>query len=170
MIVADNFTTTESEGSATDSISNNSGSASGMLKDTNDDQFTVIDGGELSDLISSRLIFNKLMTSQAGEYTCKALLSIPGTNILNHTEEQPFIVIVKCMFLSLKCQLGFIDKFITFFQCLHLRFSSFEVVKTLSMKAQSILSFVWFYSIHLELIQNMWLINGFQYLAVILPT
>ena len=47
-------------------------------------------------IVTSRLIFNSLLTSQAGEYTCRTLMTIPGTEILNHTVDATFTVIVKC--------------------------------------------------------------------------
>ena len=58
--------------------------------------FTISESGPTTDIVlTSRLIFNNLYTSQAGVYTCKALLTIPGT-INNHPELMQFTVHVKC--------------------------------------------------------------------------
>ena len=48
--------------------------------------------------ITSRLIFNSLLTSQAGEYTCRSLMTIPGTDIFNYTVDEAFTIAVKCKF------------------------------------------------------------------------
>ena len=47
------------------------------------------------DHITSRLTFNSLMTSQAGLYTCRTLLTIPGT-VVDHIVVDNFTVTVKC--------------------------------------------------------------------------
>ena len=58
--------------------------------------FTISESGPTTDtVLTSRLIFNTIYTSQAGVYTCKALLTIPGT-INNHPELMQFTVHVKC--------------------------------------------------------------------------
>ena len=58
--------------------------------------FTISESGPTTDtVLTSRLIFNNLYTSQAGVYTCKALLTIPGT-INSHPELMQFTVYVKC--------------------------------------------------------------------------
>ena len=52
--------------------------------------------GPSSDVnITSRLTFNSLTTSQAGLYTCRTFLTIPGTGI-DHQVEYNFTVTVKC--------------------------------------------------------------------------
>ena len=57
--------------------------------------FTISGSGPTTDtVLTSRLTFNNLYTSQAGVYTCKTLLSIPGT-INNHPELTQFTVYVK---------------------------------------------------------------------------
>ena len=54
--------------------------------------------GPSSDVsITSRLTFNSLTTSQAGLYTCRTFLTIPGT-VDNHKVEYNFTVAVKCGF------------------------------------------------------------------------
>ena len=45
--------------------------------------------------ITSRLTFNSLMTSQAGLYTCRTFLTIPGT-VVDHRVEHNVTVTVKC--------------------------------------------------------------------------
>lgn len=60
--------------------------------------FTVSSFGPTADtVLTSRLTFNSLYTSQAGMYTCRTLLTIPGT-VTNHTMEVKFLVSVKCKF------------------------------------------------------------------------
>ena len=44
--------------------------------------------------LTSRLTFNSLLTSQAGLYTCRTLLTIPGT-VIDHPVEHNFTVAVK---------------------------------------------------------------------------
>ena len=44
--------------------------------------------------LTSRLTFNSLLTSQAGLYTCRTLLTIPGT-VVDHPVEYNFTVAVK---------------------------------------------------------------------------
>ena len=52
--------------------------------------------GPVSDVsITSRLTFNSVMTSQAGLYTCRTFLTIPGT-VVDHTVEYNFTVTIKC--------------------------------------------------------------------------
>ena len=65
---------------------------------TNGDDFSISGTQEpSSDVnITSRLTFNNiLMTSQAGLYTCRTLLTIPGT-VDDHQVEDNFTVTVKC--------------------------------------------------------------------------
>ena len=58
--------------------------------------FTVSGSGPTTDtVLTSRLTFNHLYTSQAGVYTCRTLLTIPGT-VSNHTELTSITVYVKC--------------------------------------------------------------------------
>ena len=52
--------------------------------------------GPVNDVsITSRLSFDSLMTSQAGLYTCRTLLTIPGT-VVHHVVEDNFTLTVKC--------------------------------------------------------------------------
>ncbi len=51
-------------------------------------------GPTTSTILTSRLTFNHLYTSQAGEYTCRTLLTIPGT-VDNHNIDETFTVSVK---------------------------------------------------------------------------
>ena len=44
--------------------------------------------------LTSRLTFSTLLTSQAGLYTCRTLLTIPGT-VVDHSVEYNFAVTVK---------------------------------------------------------------------------
>lgn len=58
--------------------------------------FSISGSGPTNDsFLTSRLTFSILYTSQAGEYTCRILQTIPGT-VTNHTEDVSFTVIVKC--------------------------------------------------------------------------
>ena len=62
------------------------------------ENFTISGTGPTSnDSLTSRLVFNSLYTSQAGEYTCRTLQTIPGT-VINHPELVTFTVPVKCEF------------------------------------------------------------------------
>ena len=54
------------------------------------------EGSANNDMVTNRLSFDSLLTSQAGEYTCKTAMTIPGTDILNYTVDETFIVTVKC--------------------------------------------------------------------------
>ena len=57
--------------------------------------FTISGAGPTTDdVLTSRLTFNNLYTSQAGMYTCKTLQTIPGT-VTNHPEGVTFTVQVK---------------------------------------------------------------------------
>ena len=58
--------------------------------------FTIIGTqGPSNDItLTSRLTFSNLLTSQAGLYTCRTLLTIPGTAV-DHTVEHNFAVTVK---------------------------------------------------------------------------
>ena len=61
--------------------------------------FTSSGAGPTMDIVlTSRLNFNDLYTSQAGEYTCRTLQTIPGT-VTNHPEPVTFTVQVKCKLL-----------------------------------------------------------------------
>ena len=58
--------------------------------------FTVYDVGPTTNtVLTSRLTFNSLYTSQAGGYSCRTLLTIPAI-VDNHTIDQTFTVSVKC--------------------------------------------------------------------------
>lgn len=46
--------------------------------------------------LTSMLVFNSLVTSLAGEYTCRASMTIPCTEVRNHTVASLFTVTVKC--------------------------------------------------------------------------
>ena len=46
-------------------------------------------------IITSRLTFNSLTTSQAGLYICRTFLTIPGT-VVNYQVEYRFTVTIKC--------------------------------------------------------------------------
>ena len=60
------------------------------------ENFTISGVGPTTDVgLISRLVFNSLYTSQAGDYTCRTLQTIPGTAI-NHPEPETFPVRVKC--------------------------------------------------------------------------
>ena len=57
---------------------------------------TISDFGPTNDsVLTSKLKFNNLFTSQAGNYTCKSLLTIPGT-VTNYPYLVTFTVKVKC--------------------------------------------------------------------------
>ena len=63
--------------------------------------FSVFSSGPTNDVeLTSRLTFNSLFTSQAGEYTCRTLLTIPGT-VNRHLVEQAFTVQVKCEYICI---------------------------------------------------------------------
>ena len=58
--------------------------------------FTLSDVGQTnSTVLTSKLTFNSLYTSQAGVYTCRTLLTIPET-VDNHTIDETVTVSVKC--------------------------------------------------------------------------
>ena len=60
--------------------------------------FTISDVGPTTrTVLTSRLTFNSLFTSQAGVYTCRTLLTIPGT-VDDHTSDETVIVSVKCKY------------------------------------------------------------------------
>ena len=53
--------------------------------------------GPSSDVVlTSKLTFLNLSTSQSGQYTCRSLLTIPGTSISNHPVHSSFSVEVNC--------------------------------------------------------------------------
>ena len=63
-----------------------------ILNGTN---FTVSGSGRTTDIVlTSRLTFNNIYTSQSGEYTCRTLQTIFGT-VTNHPEPVSFTVNVK---------------------------------------------------------------------------
>ena len=65
---------------------------------SNGENLTISGAGPTNDgSLTSRLVFNSLYTSQAGEYTCRTLETIPGT-VTNHPELVTFPVQVKCEF------------------------------------------------------------------------
>ena len=67
------------------------------LEISGDQAINVNSSGSANDVIvTSRLIFNSLLTSQAGEYTCRTSMSIPGTEIFNYTVDEVFPIKVKC--------------------------------------------------------------------------
>ena len=78
-------------------VNNSEGSGSGY--DTLDvlrDAFTTTYYVEQSaNMVTSRLQFKHLLTSQAGEYTCRTFLSIPSTQILNYSVVEMFTVTVR---------------------------------------------------------------------------
>jgi hypothetical protein len=60
------------------------------------ENFTISGVGPTNDVgLISRLVFNSLYTSQAGDYTCRTLQTIPGT-VINHPEPVTFSIQVKC--------------------------------------------------------------------------
>ena len=62
----------------------------------NGTNFTISGSGPTTDTVfTSRMTFNSLYTSQAGEYTCRTLQTIPGI-VTNHPEPVTFTVAVKC--------------------------------------------------------------------------
>lgn len=56
------------------------------------------EGSANDDIVTSALVFNSLLTSQAGEYTCRTVMTIPGTDIFNYTVDEAFTVTVKCKY------------------------------------------------------------------------
>lgn len=67
------------------------------LEISGDQAINVNSSGSANDaIITSRLIFNSLLTSQAREYTCRTSMSIPGTEIFNYTVDEVFPITVKC--------------------------------------------------------------------------
>ena len=65
----------------------------------NEANFTVSETGPtFDDELTSHLTFNSLYTSQAGEYTCRTLQTIPGI-VNNHAVQVSFSVQVKCKLL-----------------------------------------------------------------------
>ena len=51
-------------------------------------------GPTMGTVLTSRLTFNNLYTSQAGQYTCRTLQTIPGI-VRDHLEPMTFTVFVK---------------------------------------------------------------------------
>ena len=56
------------------------------------------EGSANDDIVTSALVFDSLLTSQAGEYTCRTAMTIPGTDIFNYTVDEAFTVTVKCKY------------------------------------------------------------------------
>ena len=73
---------------------------------TNGTNFTISGAGPTTDIsLISSLVFNSLYTSQAGEYTCRTLETIPGT-VVNHPESETFTIQVQSEFsICLKLRL-----------------------------------------------------------------
>ena len=68
----------------------------GAIISEDNSNFTVSNNGPTSNtILTSRLTFNNFFTSQVGVYTCRTLLTIPGT-VDNHTIEETFSVSVRC--------------------------------------------------------------------------
>ena len=69
------------------------------------ENFTISGVGPATNInLISRLIFNSLYTSQAGDYTCRTLQTIPGT-VINHPKPLTFDIRVKCeLSISCKCE------------------------------------------------------------------
>ena len=62
--------------------------------------FTITGSGPTTDpFLTSRLTFSILYTSQAGEYTCRTLQTIPGT-VTNYPESVTFPVQVYCEYTN----------------------------------------------------------------------
>ena len=102
------------------------------------DKFNIVtEGSENGAVLISRLIFNNLLTSQAGDYTCRTALTIPGTDILNYTVNATFTLAVKCkLVMKVRYKLTKVDAMYTVLQYQHLRqLLFFKVAKLLSMKA-----------------------------------
>ncbi len=66
-----------------------------------EDRTIIVNSSESANdaIVTSRLIFNSLLTSQAGEYTCRTSMTIPGTDIFNYTVDEAFSITVKCKIL-----------------------------------------------------------------------
>jgi hypothetical protein len=63
---------------------------------SDEENFTISGVGPTIDVhLISILVFDILYTSQAGDYTCRTLQTIPGT-VINHPEPITFPVQVKC--------------------------------------------------------------------------
>lgn len=65
-----------------------------------------IQGPSNTIMLTSRLTFVSLLPSQTGEYTCRSLLTIPDTEVTNHTVDATITVEVKCnpQFMYIICQ------------------------------------------------------------------
>ena len=53
-------------------------------------------GPSTENMLTSRLTFHNLLTSQSGEYICRSLLTIPGTNVSNYAVDGSYFVQVNC--------------------------------------------------------------------------
>ena len=75
--------------------------------------------------ITSRLTFNSLTTSQAGLYTCRTFLTIPGT-VIDHQVEYNFTVTVKCESYHKHSRLKLFNIFVgsTSFRCCYYLYKS----------------------------------------------
>ena len=72
---------------------------------TSGTNFTISGTGPTTNIVlTSRLMFNTLFTSQAGVYSCRTLQTIPEI-VTNHSESVIFLVQVKCksMFFLMFC-------------------------------------------------------------------
>ena len=75
--------------------------SSGLKISGGDQAINISSEGSANDaIVTSRLVFNSLLTSQAGEYTCRTSMTIPGTDIFNYTVNEAFTITVKCRFKS----------------------------------------------------------------------
>ena len=72
---------------------------SGLEISGGDQAINISSEGSANDVtVTSSLVFNSLLTSQAGEYTCRTSMTIPGTDIFNYTVDETFTIAVKCKF------------------------------------------------------------------------
>ena len=60
------------------------------------ENFVIEEGSPSGFALTSTLAFTSLITSLAGEYVCRASMTIPCTEILNHTVDSLYTVTVKC--------------------------------------------------------------------------
>ena len=79
--------------------------------------FTISGSGPSTDIVlTSRLTFNSLYTSQAGQYTCKTLLTIPDI-VTNHPMSVTFTVAVKCEYKEYAYNYSWSKKASCFLKC-----------------------------------------------------
>lgn len=64
--------------------------------DQNSFSITGMQGPSNDAILTSRLTFLNILTSQSGQYTCRSLLTVPGTSINNHPIDGSFLVEVNC--------------------------------------------------------------------------